>query len=116
MPFYDKTITISSGGTTTAAVDTGLVSSFSNTQLVGITFPAAMTSTTMTIQRATTESGTYTTLREVGGASSYSLTVAASVTVPLDHRIFVCAPFIKLVAGSSEGADRTITLHFREVR
>jgi hypothetical protein len=113
--FYDKTITIASAGTTTAAVDTGLVSSYAKTQLVGVTFPATMTSTAMTFQRATTEAGTYTAIREVSGASAYTVTVTASVTVPLDHRVFVCAPFVKLVAGSAEGAERTLTLHFREV-
>ena len=115
MAFYDKTITIANAGTTTAAVDTGLVSSYSATQLVAVTFPATMTSTVMTFQRATTEGGTYTAIREVGGASAYSITVTASTTVPLDPRVFVCAPFIKLVAGTSEGAERTVTLHFREV-
>ncbi len=115
MAFYDKTITIASSGTTTDAVDTGLTSSYSTTQLVGVTFPATMTSTTMTFTAASTEAGTYTTLTEVGGASNYSITVTASRRVPLDHRVFVCAPFIKCVGGSSEGGTRTLTLHFREV-
>ncbi len=115
MAFYDKTITIANNGTTTAAVDTGLLSTHSKTQLVGISFPAAMTSTAMTFTAASTEAGTYTTLTEVGGASNYSITVAASKRVPFDHRVFVTAPFIKCVAGSAEGAERTLTLHFREV-
>ena len=115
MAFYDKTITIANAGTTTAAVDTGLLSNYSKTQLVGVTFPATMTGTTMTFQRATTETGTFTALREVGGANAYSITVTASTTVPLDPRVFLTAPFIKLVSGSSEGAARTITLHFHEV-
>lgn len=115
MAFYDKTITIADSGTTTAAVDTGLLSNHSQTQLVGVTFPASMTGTTMTFQRATTEAGTYTPLREVGGASAYSITVTSSATVPLDPRVFITAPFIKCVSGSSESGAKTLTLHFHEV-
>ena len=115
MTFYDKTVTIASSGTTTAAVDTGLVSTYAKTQLVGVTFPAAMTSTAMTFTGSTTEAGTYTTIKEVGGAATYSITVTASSKVPLDPRVFVCSPYIKCVGGSSEGADRSLTLHFREI-
>ena len=116
MSFYDKTITIANNGTTTAAVDTGLLSTHSKTQLVGVTFPAAMTSTAMTFTAASTEAGTYTTLKEVGGAANYSITVSASSRIPLDPRVFVACPFIKCVGGSAEGAERTLTLHFREVQ
>lgn len=115
MTFYDKTITIANGGTTTDAVDCGLISTFSKTQLIGVTFPGTMTSTAMTFTAASTLAGTYTTLTEVGGAYSYSITVTASRRVPLDPRVFVCCPFIKCVGGSSEGGERTLTLHFREV-
>lgn len=115
MAFYDKTVTIASSGTTSAAVDTGLLSTHSKTQLVGISFPSAMTSTAMTFTAASTEAGTYTTLKEVSGGSTYSITVTASSRIPFDHRVFVCAPFIKCVGGSAEGAERTLTLHFREV-
>jgi hypothetical protein len=115
MTFYDKTITIANGGTTTDAVDTGLTSTFAKSQLVGVSFPATMTSTAMTFTAASTEAGTYTTVKEVGGAATYSITVTASSRIPLDPRVFVCCPFIKCVGGSSEGGARTLTLHFREV-
>lgn len=115
MAFYDQTVTISSGGTTSAAIDTGLLSTHSKTQLVGISFPATMTSTAMTFTAASTSGGTYTTVKEVGGASNYSITVSASSRIPLDPRVFVACPFIKCVGGSAEGAERTLTLHFREV-
>lgn len=114
---FDQTVTIPSGTAThSTGLDTGLTSTKPMTQLVGITFPATMTSSALTITAASTLGGTYTTLTEVGGASSYSVTVTASRRVPLDPRVFVCAPFIKIVTGSNEGADRTLTLHFREVQ
>ncbi len=116
MAFYDQTITIANGQTTTDAVDTGLLSTHGKTQLVGISFPAAMTSTAMTFTAASTSGGTYTTVKEVGGASNYSITVSTSSRIPLDPRVFVCCPFIKCVGGSSEGGARTLTLHFREVQ
>lgn len=115
MTYYDKTATIASSGTTTAAIDTGLISTHAKSQLVGVTFPATMTSTAMTFTAASTEAGTYTTVKEVGGAATYSITVTASSRIPLDPRVFVCCPYIKCVGGSAEGADRTLTLHFREV-
>ena len=115
MAFYDKTVTIADGQTTSPAVDTGLLTTHSKTQLVGITFPASMTSTSMTFERATTEAGTYTPLREVGGAARYPVTVTSGETVTLDPRVFICAPYIKLVGGSSETGAKVITLHFHEV-
>lgn len=115
MSFYDKTVTIANGQTTSPAVDTGKLSTFSKTQLVGITFPASMTGTTMTFQRATTEAGTYTPIREVGGAAAYSITVTSEATVTLDPRIFLVAPFLKLVSGSAETGAKIVTLHFDEV-
>lgn len=113
--FFDQTVTIASGGTTTAVVDCGLISNNAETQLVGISFPAAMTGTAMTFTAGSTAAGTFTALREVGGAAAYSITITASARVPLDPRVFACCPFIRCVSGSSEGADRTLTLHFREV-
>ena len=115
MALNDKTVTIANNATTSGAVDTGLTSNYSETQLVGVTFPASMTGTTMTFERATTETGTYTPIREVGGASRYSITVTSSETVALDPRVFILAPFLKLVSGSSESGAKTITLHFSEV-
>ncbi len=113
---FDQTVTIPNGTATHATgLDTGLTSNHPKTQLVGITFPAAMTSTALTITAASTLDGTYTTLMEVGGAASYSVTVTASRRVPLDPRVFVCAPFIKIVTGSNEGDNRILTMHFREV-
>jgi len=112
---FDQTVTIANGTTTSPAVNTGLTSNYSETQLVGVTFPASMTGTTMTFERATTETGTYTPIREVGGASRYSITITSGETITVDPRVFIVAPFLKLVSGSSETGAKTITLHFSEV-
>jgi hypothetical protein len=64
---------------------------------MGIEFPAAMTGTTMTFTGSRSSGGTYVTVKEVGGASNYSVTVSASSFVPVDPRVFSTFPFIRLV-------------------
>jgi len=108
------TVTISSGQTTSEVLSTELITN-GEYQLHALEFPAALTGTTMTFQGARDSDGTYVTIREVGGASAYSITIAASSGVTLDPRVFATWPFIKLVSGSSEGADRSIVCHLREI-
>lgn len=110
-----QTATIASSGTTSGAISTGIIN-FEGTQLHGLEFPAAMTGTTMTFTGSRSSDGTYVTLKEVGGASNYSVTVSASSFVPLDPRVFATFPFIKLVSGSAEGAERSIVVHSRPVQ
>jgi hypothetical protein len=110
-----QTATIASSGTTSGAVSTGIIGT-ENTQLMGLEFPAAMTGTSMTFTGSRSENGTYVTITEVGGASNYSVTVAANKFVPVDPRVFSTFPFIKLVSGSAEGAERSIIVHSRPVQ
>lgn len=115
MALIDKTATIANAQTTSDTIDTGLLTTYPQTAFIAITFPASMTGTTMTFQRASTSNGTFTALREVGGANAYSITVTSSATVPLDPRVFLNAAFVKCVSGSSETGAKSLTLHFHEV-
>jgi hypothetical protein len=109
-----QTATIASSGTTSGAVSTGIIGT-ENTQLMGLEFPAAMTGTSMTFTGSRSSDGTYVTITEVGGASNYTVTVSAGKFVPVEPRVFATFPFIKLVSGSAEGAERSIIIHSRPV-
>lgn len=110
-----QTATIAASGTTSGAISTGIINE-EGTQLHGLEFPAAMTGTAMTFTGSRSSDGTYVTLREVGGASAYSVTITASAFVPLDPRVFATFPFIKLVSGSTEASERSIVVHSRPVQ
>ena len=100
--------TVSSGGTTSAEIDLqGMVP-------VGITFPASMTSTSASFTVSDTTGGTFRALYRSDG-TLYTITVTASAQVILPPYDFCGARFIKIVTGSSEGADRTILLAMRDV-
>jgi hypothetical protein len=97
------TITVASNATTSAEVDLG------GTNIVGLQMPAAFTGTTVTFLVATASGGTYQPLVD-GAGSAVSKTVAASKYVGIDPTLFRGVRFVKLVSGSSEGADRAITV------
>lgn len=83
--------------------------------LVAIITPSALTGTAMTFTASDVSGGTFVAVRDVGGASAYSLTVAASQYVPVDPRVFAGARAIKLVSGSAESAQRLIKCVIRNV-
>lgn len=83
-------------------------------QLVGLYTPGTITSTALTFT-ASVDGSTYVPVRDVGGASAYSVTVAASYYVPLDPRVFAGAQYVKVVPGSSEASPRTVNTVQRPV-
>jgi hypothetical protein len=101
---YNKAAAIASGQTASAAID------LRDFMLAGITMPAAFTGTALTFQVATPSGGSYTTLEDENG-DAYTLTVEASKYYPVNVIHFVGGRFLKIVSGSAEGADRTLTLH-----
>ncbi len=103
-PLYE-TVTIASSGTTTAAVD------LKNKVLLGYQLPGTMTSTSMTYHASSTVGGTYTVMRKAG--ADFADPILASKWVVLDPADFAGVRFLKLVAGSAEGAERSIILAYR---
>jgi hypothetical protein len=95
-------VTIASGQTTSPEID------LAGTTLVGILFPT-ITSTTVKFQAASVSGGTYATLVD-GAGNDISKTIASGKYLPLDPVNFRGVQFLKLIFGSSEGADRTLTL------
>lgn len=108
--FYDLTTTISVGQTDSAAID------LSGLELVGFFMPSNLTATSISLQAATSASGTYVAVQDGSGAT-YSLTVAASKYIPIDNfNIVAGLRFIKLIAGTTQAStDAIITLAIRSL-
>jgi len=98
-------VIIANGGTTSPAIPT------EGAPLVGVIFPAALTSTTMTFTVCNTLSGTYVPLKNSSGAVSY--TVAAGEYMAINASDFYGVTFFKIVLGSAEGAARTLILSLK---
>lgn len=101
-----RSVTIANGETTSGAVN------LQDYAIVGLHMPAAFTGATITFQAATSESGSYNDVYDSDG-NQVSASVAADRAIGLSGaEADALAPWnwVKLVSGSSEGADRTITL------
>lgn len=104
------TVTIPSGGTTSTPVD------LSGYVLAAIDFPA-MTGTTVTFEGAIPSDPSITfanaTYKPISGSNDTNHSVTTSATAKIrsvDPANFAGAVFVRLVSGSSEAAQRTITL------
>lgn len=102
-----KTATIASGGTDSGALD------LAGFNLCGIFLPATFTGTALTFKAAATIGGTYQVVKSTTSGSSLSYTVAQNTYVALDPKDFQGIQFLKIVSGSTEGADRTLTLSLK---
>jgi hypothetical protein len=100
-----ENVTISSGQTTSTALDCG------GCNLVGIIFPAAFTGATVSFEGSVDGTNFYTMKNDTG--STLSLTASTSSFVAIVPSDFAAAGHLKIVSASSEGADRTITLVYR---
>ncbi len=76
-----------------------------------IIMPAALTGTAISFQ-VSIDDTVYTPLYDTSG-SAISYTVAASRVIPLNKEIFASFPYIKIVSGSAEAANRTFTILIR---
>lgn len=98
---YD-TVTIASSGTVSTAIQLdGVIP-------VGIITPAALTGTSMSFQFSHDDS-TFNALYNTSG-TLVSITVAASRWIGLDKEDYLGAKSLKVVSGSTEAAERTITI------
>ena len=100
------TFQILNGQTTSSEID------ISNLSVYGISTPAALTGTTITFSAAAGRNGTFQTVYGDDG-TAISITVAASRYVALNNKHIALrgVQFLKVISGSSEGADRTLYLH-----
>ena len=97
------TATITSGQTDSAAID------LKGYDLVGFIMPSAMTGTSISFKVSDYDGGTYAALYNSSNAL-ISFTTAASRAYKVTDDNLKGLRYIKLVSGSSEGANRSITL------
>lgn len=100
-------ITIATSTTVSAAVDLG-----ANT-ITGIQMPAAFTGTALTFQ-VSSDGSTYVPLYDAS-STQYSMPVGPSRGYSIDPAVFAGWPYVKVVSGTTEVANRTITLLVRPV-
>lgn len=106
IPRRYSTATIAASGTTSDTVDC------TRNSLVAIITPSALTGTSLTFT-ASIDGSTFVAVREVGGASAYTVTMAASQYIPLDPRVFAGMQHVRLVSGSTEASARSISCVLR---
>lgn len=100
--------TVASGETTSNVIDC------TRYQLLAIVTPAELTSTSATLEASFNQSDWFA-VREVGGASASSQTVAASQLVPLNPQVMAGIQYARIVCGSEEDADRDFRCVLRPV-
>lgn len=104
-----KSVVIANGATTSGAIELE-----GGATIVGIRLPSAFTGTSITLTESTSTTGTFQAVYDNTG-TQITFTVAASRTVLIDPSYTLGLRFIKLVSGSSEGADRTIQVIIKEL-
>lgn len=100
---FDKTITISSGETVSPAID------LIGTYVVGMIIPTTFDGTSLSLQGSNSLDGTYHNVYNTSG-SQVTATVAASRYVAFVPSDTASIRFLKLVAGTMQTGDTTITL------
>ena len=82
--------------------------------LSGIVFPAAMTGTTVTFDFSF-DGTNFVDVKETDGTEvTYSVSAGDVVRVDPSGWAFASPVFLRIVSGSSEAADRTINLIFKQ--
>lgn len=100
------TITVADSATVSSVVSMG------QSGIAGaIEMPGTLTSTAISFQ-VSYDGVTFTALYATGG-TAISYTVAASRVIPLDPAVFGAFPYLKIVTGSSELANRVFTVYLR---
>jgi len=107
------TTTIANTATTTVEIDLG------GAVLMAIALPAAFTTTaaTLTFEVASASGGTYQPLYDENGNLVTVSGISQGRTYSLGRFVQMLAPFrfIKIVAGTAQAAERTLTLFARPV-
>ena len=105
------TAVIAASGTTSGAVEIP-----EGRTLTAILTPGTLTGSTLTITASPTLGGTYYTRTDSGG-NTLSIAMSTSKLIMLDPVAdrTLGLRYIKLVSGSSEGAERTFTLFLSQL-
>lgn len=108
-PVFSTVVTIASGATQSSAAEA------KGFGLVGIITPAALTSTTTGLELSVDDGATWLPIKNADG-DSIAIALGTSRYVTLSLADMPGLPGqIRLAAGSAEGADRSLTLFFRQL-
>ena len=97
------TVTIPASGTKSSEIDLGPYTP------VGLYIPSAFDGTAIQFEVASATGGTFVAVVD-GAGSNYQKTVATSKFLPIDPQVLMGGRFIKVVSGSTESSERTLTL------
>jgi hypothetical protein len=105
---YNRQVAIASGQTASAVID---AKGFS---LVGVLLPAAFTGTSLTFQ-ASVDGTNFFAVNSTTSGSSLSYTVAQGNYYAIDPTPFYGIRYLKIVSGSSEAANRVLTVALKGI-
>lgn len=91
-----------------AGKESGVIDLVALGQLSAIVTPAELTSLVMTFKASATPDGTFVPV--ISDGAEYTLTIAAGSYIVIDPTVFHGIPYLKLVTGSAEQAQRTFTV------
>lgn len=115
-----KSATISSGGTESTVISMDAQDGHPNGgTIMGVILPASFTGTAIGLKVSDKLGGTYVTVydpNKSGGAGDYSVACAQGKYIPLKLEYTSGMRYVKIVSGSSEGADRTLLVAVRHVQ
>lgn len=104
--FTSKQITVIEATIVSSGTDSTPINVYGAT-LAAIEFPATMTSTSITLQGSIDDGDTFKDIyTKNGGQAIY--TIAGDRTLAFDPIVTYAFDQIKIIAGSSEGAERTL--------
>ncbi len=105
------TATVAASGTTSGWIN--IKADQAPQGLTSIVTPAALTSTSLTIQ-VSLDGATPLTLYDYAGFT-FTIPCVANAWIALDPAVFLAFPWVRIVTGSSEAAARDFTLVVRGV-
>jgi len=105
------TAVVAASGTTSGWIN--IKADIAPTGLTSLITPATLTSTTLTIQ-ASLDGSTALTLYDFTGAT-FTIPCTANAWIALDPALFLAFPWVRIVTGSSEAAERSFTLVTRGI-
>ena len=106
--FIVSSAAIASGQTASAVVQ------LKGYSLVGVQLPAAFTGTTLTFQ-VSSDGVTFVALKSTTSGTALSYTVAQGTYAAIDPVAFYGVNYLKIVSGSSEGANRVLAISLKGI-
>lgn len=106
---FNKSITIGDGEQNSAVIE------LDGSSLVGVLFPASLTSTAMTFLVSSAADGTFVDLKSTTSGSALSYTVASSQYNAIDPAPFAGVQFLKIRLGSAESGAKELLLSLKGI-